>query len=241
MLQNLYITLAEVIIAMKILLVEDELDLAQSVSSYLKEEGYICETATSFNMAEAKLSSFEYDVILLDITLPGGSGLSLIQLIKEVQPADSRILIISARNSLDDKLEGLNLGADDYLTKPFHIAELNSRINAIIRRKLFDGKNEIRFNEILFDLNARRLTIAEKPIELTRKEYDLLLYFVTNKNRVLTKEGIAEHLWGDHIDMANNFDFVYTHIKNLRRKVEQAGGKDYLKTVYGMGYRFTDQ
>ena len=225
---------------MKILLVEDEPVLLRSISGYLKEEGFICEKAKNFTLAQNKLASFDYDIVVLDITLPDGNGLNLIELIKEAQPPGTRILILSAKNSLEDKLKGLDLGADDYMTKPFHIAELNSRIHAIIRRKDFDGKNELQFKEIVIDFNEKQVHINSNLINLTRKEYDLLLYLVTNKNRVLTKEAIAEHLWGDNIDMVDNFDFVYTHIKNLRKKLIQAGGTDYLKTIYGMGYKFSE-
>ncbi len=142
---------------------------------------------------------------------------------------------------MDDKLKGLDLGADDYITKPFHLPELNSRINAIIRRKDFHGETNITHNEIEINPAGKQAVVNGRQLELTKKEYNLLLYFIVNKNRVLTKEAIAEHLWGDNIDMADNFDFVYTHIKNLRKKIEKEGGTDYLKTVYGVGYKFTDQ
>ncbi len=225
---------------MKILLIEDEPELLISISDFLKIEGYICEKAHNYINAEDKLASYQYDLIILDITLPDGNGLDLIQQIKKVQPGETRIIILSAKNSLDDKLSGLDLGADDYLTKPFYMAELNSRIHAISRRKNFNGKNELQFNEIVFDLREKQVYIHNKPIVLTKKEYDFLSYLITNKNRLLTKENIAEHLWGDYIDMADNFDFVYTHMKNLRKKLEVAGCENYLKTVYGMGYKFSE-
>ena len=224
---------------MKILIVEDEKQLLASISGFLLKEGFVCEQAADFFSAEEKLAAYNYDIIVLDITLPGGSGLGLLQLLKREHP-ETGILIVSAKNSLDDKLKGLDLGADDYITKPFHLAELNSRINAIIRRKNFQGKNQIAFREISIDPAAKQAAVNSNPLDLTKKEYDLLLYFITNKNQVLTKEAIAEHLWGDHIDMADNFDFVYTHIKNLRKKMVKEGGNDYVKTVYGVGYKFTD-
>ena len=225
---------------MKLLIIEDEKELSNSIASYLRDEGYVCEKARSFEQAEDKLAGYDYDVIILDITLPDGNGLNLINQIKKYHK-ESGILILSAKNSLDDKLKGLDLGADDYLTKPFHLAELNSRVNAIIRRKNFEGQNLINFNEITIDPMAKTVLVNNQELTLTKKEYDLAVFLITNKNRVLTKETIAEHLWGDHIDMVDNFDFIYTHIKNLRRKIIEAEGNDYLKTVYGMGYKYTDQ
>lgn len=226
---------------MKILLIEDEPDLLESVSNNLKKQGYICELAPNVTQANEKLQNFSYDFVLLDITLPDGSGLDLIRTIKEHQSEETRILIISAKASLDDKLSGLDLGADDYITKPFHMAELMSRINAIVRRTSFAGKNEVSFKEIRVDMTACEVWVKDNMVNLTRKEYELLLYFIVNKNRLITKEALAEHLWGDHMEMANNFDFVYTHVKNLRKKILSARGEDYLKTVYGMGYKFTEQ
>ena len=224
---------------MKLLIIEDEPDLLKAMCSYLEQQAYVCEEASTFATAEDKLATFQYDLVVLDITLPDGNGLQLLKRLKE-QHAQTGILIVSAKNSIDDRVQGLDSGADDYITKPFHLAELTSRINAIIRRRNFDGNNKIVFNEIAIDPEERKVEVAEKAVDLTRKEFDLLLYFISNKKRVLTKPAIAEHLWGDSIDMADNFDFVYTHIKNLRKKIEGAGGKDYVKTVYGIGYKFTD-
>ena len=218
---------------MKILIVEDEVELLDSIASYLKNEDFICEKASTFFEAEDKLISFNYDIILLDITLPDGNGIDLLKLIKEKSPTTG-VLIVSAKNSLDDKLTGLDLGADDYITKPFHLAELNSRVNSLIRRQKFDG------NEIQINPSSKEVTVNGKPIELTKKEYNLLLYFVTNKNKVLTKESIAEHLWGDDIEMADSYDFIYTHMGNLRKKIKKLGAPDYLKTMYGLGYKFAE-
>lgn len=225
---------------MKILIVEDEKELLDTVSGYLQKEGFVCEEASTRFAAQDKLVAYEYDLVVLDITLPDGSGLDLLDYLKKDHP-ETGILIVSAKTSLDDKLKGLDLGADDYITKPFHLAELNSRINAIIRRRNFQGKPIITFNEIEIDAAGRQATVHGNLLDLTKKEYNLLLYFVTNKNRVLTKEAIAEHLWGDNIDMASDFDFIYTHIKNLRRKIQIEGGADYVQTVYGLGYKFTDR
>ncbi len=225
---------------MKILIVEDEIELLETIVSYLKNEDFICEKATTFFEAEDKLISFKYDIILLDITLPDGNGIDLLKLIKEESPTTG-VLIVSAKDSLDDKLTGLDLGADDYITKPFHLAELNSRINSLIRRRKFAGDESIQFNEIKINPTSKTVTVNDKPIELTKKEYNLLLYFVTNKNKVLTKESIAEHLWGDNIEMADSFDFIYTHMGNLRKKMKKLGAPNYLQTMYGLGYKFAEK
>jgi len=205
---------------------------------YLERDGNICETASDFEEACYKVDLYEYDMLILDINLITGSGLDVLKLLKK-DKKDTATIIISANNSLDDKLEGLDLGADDYLTKPFHLAELNSRIKAVLRRGKFGGTERIEFNEISIDTRSRAAYVNKKPITLTRKEYDLLLFFVTNKGRVLSKEIIAEHLWGDHSDLADNYDFVYVHINNLRKKLTDAGAK-YIKTAYGSGYKFME-
>jgi DNA-binding response OmpR family regulator len=223
---------------MKLLIIEDEKDLSDSICEYLNSELFICETAKEFHTASEKIHMNDYACIILDITLPNGSGLELLKEIKRQNKEDG-VLIISARNSLDDKINGLNLGADDYLPKPFHLAELGARVAAIIRRKSFNGKNQIVIDELILDIQDRTVKVGNISISLTRKEYELLLYFVSNKNRVVTKESIAEHLWGDNMDMSDNFDFIYSHVKNLRKKMMQAGCPDYLKAVYGMGYKFS--
>ncbi len=225
---------------MKILIVEDEIELLETIVSYLKNEDFICEKATTFFDAEDKLISFNYDIIILDITLPGGSGIDLLKLIKDQSP-ETGVLIVSAKNSLEDKLKGLDLGADDYITKPFHLAELNSRINSLIRRRKFEGDEIIQFNEIKINPDSKTVTVNDKLVELTKKEYNLLLYFITNKNKVLTKESIAEHLWGDDIEMADSYDFIYTHMGNLRKKIKKLGAPDYLQTMYGLGYKFAEK
>ena len=224
---------------MKILIVEDEIELIESMATYLQNEDFICEKATNFFDAEDKLISFNYDVVILDITLPDGSGIDLLKMIKE---KDSKVgvLIVSAKDSLDDKLKGLDLGADDYITKPFHLAELNSRVKSLLRRQKFDGNELISFNEIEIDPTSKEVTINNRLIELTKKEYNLLLYFIANKNKVVTKESIAEHLWGDEIEMADSYDFIYTHLGNLRKKIKKYGANDYVKTMYGLGYKFSE-
>ncbi len=223
---------------MKILLVEDEKGLSDSISTYLKQEGYLCEVVKDFKSADEKIELYQYDCILVDINLPDGNGLNLVKSLKRLK-AKAGIIIISARNSVDDKIEGLDLGADDYLSKPFSLAELNSRIKSVLRRRKFDGNNEIVFNEITIKTNESAVYVRDVSLTLTKKEYELILFLISNKNRVLTKETIAEHLWGDDMDMADSYDFIYTHIKNLRKKLVEKGCQDYMKTVYGMGYKFT--
>ena len=222
---------------MKLLVIEDETDLSRSICDYLSRDNFICEPAYDFNEAIFKITGNQYECILLDINLPKGNGLKVLEELR-VQGKSSGVLIISARNSLNDKLEGLNLGADDYLTKPFHLPELSARIAAIMRRKLFGGHNRILTEDLSIDIQDKTVTGRNGPLDLTRKEYDLLLYFVANRNKVITKEAIVEHLWGDHIDLNDNYDFIYTHIKNLRKKLLQSGSRDYIRAVYGMGYQF---
>jgi len=225
---------------MKILIVEDKIELLIGISNYLIKEKYICELAESFRKADEKLSIYEYDIILLDITLPDGNGLKLLETIKKRQ-VKSGVIIISAKNSLDDKIKGLDLGADDYISKPFQLSELNSRIRAVLRRRQFDGSSSLYYKEISIDTDSKSVTVNGKEIKTTKKEYDLLLFFFVNKNRVLTKEVIAEHLWDDNIDLADSYDFIYTHLNNIRKKIKSAGGNDYIKTIYGMGYKFSEQ
>jgi DNA-binding response OmpR family regulator len=222
---------------MKLLIVEDEKTLCDSMVTYLKQEHFICDRADGYRSAIEKTESFDYDCILLDINLQDGNGLELLKELKVNRKTDG-VLIISARNSLEDKVAGLQLGADDYLPKPFHLSELGARVTAIIRRRHSGGNNLIRLEEIQIDTRARTVSVDNLPIDLTRKEYQLLLYFAYNKGRVVSKNAIAEHLWGDETGDAANYDFIYTHIKNLRRKLIDAGCGDYIQSVYGMGYKF---
>ena len=223
---------------MKLLIIEDEEELLTATSNYLSGLGYSCEPAKTFGEAEDKISFNGYDLILLDVMLPDGSGLDLISCIKQFNQ-QAGVIIVSAKNSLDDKIDGLDLGADDYITKPFQLSELNSRIKAVLRRKNFDGNDKIIFNEIVVDTNSYEVFVNGTLLNLTKKEFDLLKYFMINKNRVLTKEAIAEYLWGENVSLCDNFDFIYTHLNNLRKKIKKAGGVNYIRTIYGMGYKFT--
>jgi DNA-binding response OmpR family regulator len=224
---------------MKILIVEDEKDIAESIESYLKDNGYVCDSALEFSSADLLINLYQYDRIIVDITLPGGSGLNIIRNLKKMHSA-AGIIIISAKNSLDDRVNGLDIGADDYLTKPFHLAELNARIKALIRRRQFEGDDEVTFNEIRIIISEHRVYVNEKTVDLTKKEFYLLLYLVSNKNHVVTKETLAEHLWGSQMDLVDSFEFIYSHVKNMRKKLVQNGTKDYIKSVYGVGYRFEE-
>lgn len=223
---------------MKMLLIEDEKDIAESLISYFMPEGYIIDKAATFSEGIEKLNINEYECALVDLMLPGGDGMNLVKMIKNKHPKCG-IIIISAKEALDEKIKGLNIGADDYLTKPFHLAELNARIKSLMRRKQFDGNSRIIINEIVIDVEKRELYINKEPVELTRREFDLLIFFVSNKERALTKEAITEHVWGDNSTAFDNMDFIYTHIKNLRKKLKESGAGDYIKSVYGIGYKFS--
>lgn len=222
---------------MKVLLVEDSPELARNMQDYLDREGYVTEWSTTLYDAQDKLLAFNYDCVILDLMLPDGNGLDLLHTLKK-ENIPCAVLILSAKDALDDKIKGLNLGADDYLTKPFHLPELNARLKAIFRRKVLNGDTTLVVNELKVDTEHHEAYVHDTLLNLTRKEYDLLLYFLTNTNRVITRQSIAEHLWGDYTDSLANFDFVYQHIKNLRKKISEAQGKDYLETVYGLGYKF---
>ena len=225
---------------MKILIVEDEKQLLDSMLIFLKESGMICEKAETLAEATEKADLYEYDCVVLDIGLPDGSGLKVINVLQQKQK-QTGIVILSAKNSLDDRLVGLNFGADDYVTKPFYMPELVARIKSVVRRRAFQGKNEILFNEIRVVPDEMMMYVKDKLISLTKKEHELLLYFLSNQNKVLTKESIAEHLWGDHADMADSFDFIYSQIKNLRKKMTDNGAHDYLKSIYGVGYKLSSE
>ncbi|WP_312823800.1 response regulator transcription factor [Epilithonimonas sp.] len=225
---------------MKILVVEDEKELLKSICDSLVQEQYLIETAEDFNAASEKIGLYNYDCILLDIMLPGGNGLQLLQQLKDLGKSEN-VIIISAKDSLDDKLKGLELGADDYLTKPFHNAELNARIKAVLRRKNLDGKDSIIISNLEMDLTERTLTVNGENLALNRKEFDILNYFLLNKNRLVTKTALAEHVWGDNIDQADNFDFIYYQIKNLRKKLQQSDAEIEIEAIYGIGYKLKEK
>jgi len=222
---------------MKILIIEDEPELAQNIADYLSGESYLCEHASTYDEAVDKIESFSYDCVLLDLMLPGGSGLAVLELLKKQKKEDG-VIIISAKNSIEDKVKGLQIGADDYLAKPFHLSELSARVYSVIRRKQFGNNNTVVQHELEIDLLAKKVKAGNLEINLTKKEFDLLVFFVGNKNRVISKSALAEHLSGDLADMLDSHDFVYAHIKNLKKKLSEAHCDNYLKTVYGTGYRW---
>lgn len=224
---------------MKILIVEDEHKLSDSIVTYLKSEKYLCEQAFDYNEALEKVRGYDYDCVLLDLMLPGGSGLDILRDIKR-RNNPAGVIIVSAKDSLDDKVKGLEIGADDYLPKPFHLAELGMRVYAIIRRKEFGASNTLENNGIKINLLEKSVEANGRPVTLTKSEYDLLLFFIGNRNRVLSKGAIAEHLSGDFADMMDNYDFVYTHIKNLKAKLAQTGMPNCIQNVYGMGYKWIE-
>lgn len=221
---------------MKILIVEDEKHLAESMYLYLTQESYLCEVATNLREAQDKINAYSYDCILLDLMLPGGDGMSLLEELKGSDRHEG-VIIISARDALDDKIKGLRLGADDYLAKPFHLPELGARVYSLIRRKSFGSSNLLRINEIEIDFLAKTLKVHSQEVPLTKTEYEVLVFLISNRNRVISKSVLAEHLSGDMADMMDNHSFVYAHLKNLKRKLSDAGCREYIKTVYGMGYR----
>ncbi|HHH54787.1 MAG TPA: response regulator transcription factor [Bacteroidetes bacterium] len=224
---------------MKILLIEDEQELSKSIQQYLNGNDLQCEFVDNVADALEKIECYEYDCILLDLSLPDGNGFEVLKELKKTNKEDG-VIIISAKSTLDTRIEGFHLGADDFLVKPFHLSELLVRIQALIRRKQFKGNNTITFNEIEINLLSKIVTINKTKIDLTKTEMDLLLFLIGNKNRVLSKAAIAEHLSGDMADMLDNHDFVYAHIKNLKKKLKKAGSDDYIKTVYGLGYKFQE-
>lgn len=224
---------------MKILLIEDELTLAQSITEYLSEQDYICEHVKTFADADERISLYDYDCILLDLMLPDGNGLELLEILKK-RNNHTGVIIISAKDSLDDKIRGIHIGSDDYLSKPFHLSELSARIYALIRRTHYESNNYVQSNNLKIDLLSKEVFVDEKEVLLTRKEFDLLLFLIGNKNRVISKNALAEHLSGDMADMLDNQDFVYAHIKNLKAKLHKAGCADVIKTIYGMGYKWME-
>ena len=225
---------------MKILIIEDEAEIAKSIIDYFKPNGVNCETASTYRDALDKVGMYDYDCILLDLMLPDGDGFDILRELKNQNKTEG-VIIISAKETLDTRIEGFNLGADDYLTKPFHLSELFARMQALIRRKNFKGNNIVTYNEIAIDIFGKTVTVNNSKLDITKKEIDLLLFLIANQNKVLSKGAIAEHLSGDMADMLDNYDFIYAHIKNLKKKLSNAGSHDYIKTVYGSGYKWQDE
>ena len=225
---------------MKILIVEDEPQMLENIAKTLEAEAYIVESAASFKEASQRIGVYEYDCILLDIGLPDGNGLELLKTIKNKGLEDG-VIIVSAKDSLDDKLKGLDLGADDYLPKPFHMAELRARVKAVLRRRNFEGHTELQFGNVSINTSNRTLFIEKEEVDLNRKEYDVLLYLASNKDRLVNKTALAEHVWGDNIDQADSFDFIYSQIKNLRKKLETQKADIEIKAIYGIGYKLQNK
>ncbi|MDT7827500.1 response regulator transcription factor [Pricia sp. S334] len=223
---------------MKILIIEDEPQMRDTMRQTLEREQYVVETAPDFRTANDKIGAYDYDCILLDIGLPDGNGLELLQQLKQMEKADG-VIIVSAKDSLDDRIKGLDLGADDYLSKPFHMAELRARVRAVVRRRSFEGSSLIEIGNLRIDAEGRSLEIGNDGVALNRKEFDVLTYLIANKLRLVTKAALAEHVWGDHIDQADSFDFIYSQIKNLRKKLTEAGATVQIEAVYGVGYKLS--
>jgi DNA-binding response OmpR family regulator len=224
------------IIALKLLIIEDEVSLNQSIVDFLSAAGYLCESVFTYKDALAKIEDHSYDCIILDLMLPDGSGLGILRHLKQDRKKEG-VIIISAKGALEDKIEGIEIGGDDYLTKPFHLSELSVRVSAIIRRKSFDGQPVLVAGDIHVDTSGKTVTVNNQEVDLTQKEFQLLLFLIINRNRILSKNAIAQHLWGDDMDFPANYDFIYSHIKNLRKKLVAAGSEDCIRSIYGEGYK----
>ena len=222
---------------MKVLIIEDERILADGIASHLGKDGFLTEVVYTYDDAAEKIHMYSYDCVIVDINLPDGIGFNLVEALRSIR-STAGIITISARNAVEDKIKSLDIGSDDYLTKPFHLSELNARVKSLLRRRNFDAANEIKFEEIRVNFNARKVYVNDQEVILSRKEYDLLIFFISNQNIALTKSAMAEHLWGDHIDSADSFDILYSHIKNLRKKLADKDCTDYIQSIYGIGYKF---
>lgn len=223
---------------MKILIVEDNLELRELLVRSLEKERYIVETAADYASAHMKIFVYQYDCILLDIMLPDGNGLDLL---REASNRGMRlnVIILSAKDSIEDKVNGLELGADDYLPKPFHLSELHARISSLMRRVNKQSVGAIQIGNVSIDTSTFTVSVDNKPLDLGRKEYDILLFLANRKGRLVEKQILAEAVWGDYIDQADSFDFIYAQIKNLRKRLKEAGSTIEIKTIYGFGYKLT--
>jgi DNA-binding response OmpR family regulator len=229
---------------MKLLIVEDELPLLNDIKAYFADEHFVCEGVDTYELAVEKISLYEYDCLLVDITLPDGNGLDLLSLLKTLKKSQGEsapgIIIISAKNALDDRIRGLDLGADDYLTKPFHLSELNARLKAIIRRRNFATTDQLTVGHLRIDPLGRQAWSNDSILNLTPKQWAILLHLLANRTHVVSKSSLAEHLWGDHIDQADSFDFLFAHIKNLKKRLVGANAGIEIRTVYGVGYQLIE-
>ena len=225
-------------VSMKLLIIEDETEMLKSLQDFAKDEGYFCDTAGNFRESIERINLYDYDCIILDINLPDGSGFDLLEILHKEDKTDG-VIILSARNSLDDKLKGLGLGADDYLTKPFYFSELNARIKAIIRRKQFKTNRLVHYANLVIEPDQYIVGIdnLESPLSLTKKEYAILTHLINNHKRVITKVSLAEYIWGDYVDEVQSFDFLFSQIRNLRRKLKEAGANVEITNIYGVGYQ----
>ncbi|GAB2531159.1 response regulator transcription factor [Rufibacter soli] len=223
---------------MKILVIEDEPQMLETLVQSLQQEKYLVETATDYDSALDKVGVYAYDCILLDITLPGGSGLAILEELKKQLKTDG-VIIVSAKDSVEDRIAGLELGADDYLSKPFHMAELHARVKSVLRRRKFEGQALVQLQNLTIDPEKHLVWVGEQEVVLNRKEFDILLYLVSNKDRLVSKTALAEHVWGDYIDQADNYEFIYSQIKNLRKKLKDHGAGVEVQAVYGIGYKLT--
>ena len=222
----------------KIMIVDDDRNICELLRLYIEKEGFETAIANDGKAAVQMFDSVNPDLMLLDIMLPDGNGLQLLNTLKELRKQEN-VIIISAKDSLEDKVIGLDLGADDYLPKPFHLAELNARIKSVARRNHPGSPDFIEYGNIRVNPGLFRVYVNDTELELNRKEYDILYYFINRPDRLINKNLLAEAVWGDHIDQADNFDFIYAQIKNLRKKLNLAEASAEIKAVYGFGYKMT--